>query len=792
MLSPTTQRRLGRSRWWRSAVWSTVVLTIVSMVTVGWLLATPIERDPRPDWSGRWDTRWRDGAAVVEFEQLGEVVRGTYGKGIYNGRVIGRVTGRILEGRWIQDDAEGRFLFSMSPEGDSFAGRFDTGEWWNGGRVSDGDSPRIAVDLTSPRSTIRTFLTSFNAVQAGAPEHATNGVRCLDFGPNPPERVVERTRLAQLLFDLIDRCTVHIYLLPDGADESEIQIDLRQAGTGEVVSLTIARNRVGDWHIRVPDEEKMRQQLSVLLAARNQKRLDRGSFTDLQNPRATFQSFFTNLQRWDGAGREHVMATLDLSALPQPVRDRDIRLLADYLKEAIDRIGFAVWQEIPDDPVTQTPYVHYRHPSGDIVVAPMSGPDGTVRWQFTSETLRDLRELYTAIEALPKAAGVASHQGELYFRIREWARSISPGLLAPFVLLENWQWLGILVLGLLSFVAAVASTLLFNVIARLLLWNSDLWQRLIQRMALPLRASVVAGMWHELAPALGLPQYLLAPILAIALTVFVVAVVWQLLCITGMVSQAWHERTEQTKSPFDEILVSILAGLTKIMIVVAGIFVLAEGLNLPYQSVIAGLGIGGLAFAIASRDSLANLFGSAVLLLDRPFRKGDFVGIDGTFGTIERVGLRSTSFRTLADSVVTIPNNDVANTKIDNLGQRRYRLVRTTLSVTYDTPPDLLERFCDGLRELVRSHPDTRDENIIAGTYEFGASSLDIEMVFHVYAPSWADERHRRHHIIVEIIRLADSLGVKFAFPTRTIHLATGPDTGDLHPEAAATASKPM
>jgi small-conductance mechanosensitive channel len=120
---------------------------------------------------------------------------------------------------------------------------------------------------------------------------------------------------------------------------------------------------------------------------------------------------------------------------------------------------------------------------------------------------------------------------------------------------------------------------------------------------------------------------------------------------------------------------------------------------------LAGLGIGGIAFALAAKDTVENLFGSVTVLVDRPFQVGDWVVIGDQEGTVEEIGFRSMRLRTFYNSRITIPNSLLVKSAVDNLGARRYRRVKCMIGVQYDTPPDRIEAFCEGIRELIRRHP---------------------------------------------------------------------------------------
>ena len=210
---------------------------------------------------------------------------------------------------------------------------------------------------------------------------------------------------------------------------------------------------------------------------------------------------------------------------------------------------------------------------------------------------------------------------------------------------------------------------------------------------------------------------------------------------------------------------------------------LAELLSLPYEGVIAALGVGGLAFGFAARDAVANLIGAGMLMADRPFRKGDFVNVGGVEGTVEQVGMRSTRLRTVDDAVVTLPNSQIAEGQVNNMGQRRRRQLTMTLGLTYDTPRAKLQEFIDRLRRML-----DESELVLPGHRvmldNFGASSIDIDLLAYLRTPDIGEYATAKHNLIGDIIDLAHEVGVDFAFPSQTVYVAR--DEGEQLFQAAS------
>jgi MscS family membrane protein len=189
------------------------------------------------------------------------------------------------------------------------------------------------------------------------------------------------------------------------------------------------------------------------------------------------------------------------------------------------------------------------------------------------------------------------------------------------------------------------------------------------------------------------------------------------------------------------------------------------------------LGLGGLAFALAAKDLLGNFFGSLTVLLDRPFQIGDWVVIDDVEGSVEEVGFRTTKVRTFYNSLITLPNSVLTNTKIDNMGARRFRRMNTMLGLTYDTSPEKIDAFCEGVRALIQLHPYMRKDYYQVYFNQYSAASLDILIYVFWETPDWNMELRERHRFLLDILRLAKQLDVEFAYPTQTLYLKQGEES---------------
>ena len=280
-----------------------------------------------------------------------------------------------------------------------------------------------------------------------------------------------------------------------------------------------------------------------------------------------------------------------------------------------------------------------------------------------------------------------------------------------------------------------------------------------------------ALVWYVGTTKIGLPDFALM-ILLVALKLFaVVAAIWTAFLLINLLAGYMLKQAAKTATKFDDLLIPLISRTLKTLSVCIGILMCAEAFNLPMTGLIGGLGLGGMALALASKDAVANLFGSVTVLVDRPFEVGDWIITGGVEGTVESVGFRSTRIRTFYNSQITLPNSLLTTATVDNMGRRRYRRIKTMLSLQYDTRPEQIDAFCEGIRELIRRHPYTRKDYYHVYFNAFSGSSLDILLYCFVECPDWSVELREKHRLYVDIVRLAETLGVSFAFPTRTLHM---------------------
>lgn len=228
--------------------------------------------------------------------------------------------------------------------------------------------------------------------------------------------------------------------------------------------------------------------------------------------------------------------------------------------------------------------------------------------------------------------------------------------------------------------------------------------------------------------------------------------------------------TKKTESLMDDQLVPFVTKSLKVLVVILGVLLVLQNFGLNVMSLLAGLGLGGLALALAAQDTAANVFGSITILLDQPFKVGDWVKIKDIEGTVEDIGFRSTRIRTFYNSRVTVPNSIMAKENIDNMGARPARRVRQILGLAYETPPDRIEEFCSRVRFLLNQNHIVVPNSVIVSFTGFAESSLNILVNCNIQVSLGTEELAFQQNIYLEILKIAAEMKVDFAYPTRTVY----------------------
>lgn len=503
------------------------------------------------------------------------------------------------------------------------------------------------------------------------------------------------------------------------------------------------------------------------------------------SPRATLRTFFDAMNAVP-PDYQSARSTLDLSEESPLVAERIGNQYATWIFGILNRTVLVDLDSVPDV-ADSDPYIidievsegQVRRLVGEIVLERTA--DG--RWLFSTETLSGLDGLWAEVQALPTLEGLRDVQN-WDNSVARWVRErLDTAWLTPaFGGLEGWQLIAVPVGVMLAYFVGVLFRIALKLFVRLR-WrrSDDALNSLILRysgngIGLLLTGLLVNGMANQF----GLPVNWRAGLVFLAeicVSVAAVLIAMAILELAGLIvvrqMRSNQERTER-------LVVPLIRNFGRALIVLAAIIYLFFRVGFDVSGLVAGLGVGSLIFALAAKDSIENVFGSLTVLFEMPFQIGDWVIVGDIEGTVETIALRSTRIRTFADSLILVPNSKFIATPLENMGSRRYRRIKTTIGITYDTPPDTIEEFLVRLRRMAAEHPHTWKEKMLIHFHDFGPSSLDIQLYLFVEAPTWALELDYREDILMRVVRIAEEMGVEFAFPTQTMILDGKNSKGSL------------
>ena len=621
----------------------------------------------------------------------------------------------------------------------------------------------------SPRATTRTFLIAMNRAEDD-PQKIEEAVACLDLSGLPPDR---RTggRFAFELEFILRSTNIPTYVIPDFTEGSECEV-----GEGKDIRLRLHRLADGRWLFEGKTLQNLPRMRLLLweraLAAGQGKNADDVP-ADFRSPYAMFRTYIGALKDGD---LDKAAECLDLSDVPGPARAIVGGGLAVKLKEVLDRNLFVIFQDLPDTSVG-LPLEAVVHKEGRITAERQVAGKRKGQWLFNRASVRSADRLYEEFEAkplVPELVAIGQPADGPAFRLAPglWIRHRLPAWLRARVGASGprsfaaYQLAGLALLALLiapvyRLAARPSALVLRALMARRGVAADD---RDLRSWARPIGWLAVTGMLVQGVTMLDLRMEAAGSLLAVLVPACGIAATLAAYQLIDPVLRivAGPALTRPGATTLAIMGYPVLALVLKILVVAAGLGVMLTLFAFDVGTVLAGLGIGGLAFALAAQDTLKNFFGSLMLIADRTFRVGDLVQIGGNEGVVESVGLRTTRLRGLDDSLLTIPNSDLTTAHVINFGARRCRRFQTHLTVPYDTPPERLAEFRDGILELIRQHPGVRQEKHEVALHDLGGSGFQVLVRAFFDVSDGHAELIARDGLILQIARLADRLGVSF------------------------------
>mgnify|MGYP000501245720 CR=1 FL=1 len=508
----------------------------------------------------------------------------------------------------------------------------------------------FTAKLRSPRALVRQFLVAVNDAERN-PDFYPAALACLNFaGVDAAVAAEQGARYADQLQDVLQRLldlgVLKLEDLPEETTQTAYTIGR------EPVVLVLARQEVGHWLFsartvaQIPTLYQQLGELGSAVAAPTAEepaRAAKGAAgldvpAEYRSPRATMVTFLKSMNADD---LRTAIRCLDLSGLSEVEREASARLLAGKLLLVMNRHKVVVPQEISDDPAFEGPYKHLIDRYGRIEIARQVGGDRAGEWLFSAATMKSIERLYDAWESRPLLPEFQADPGVSLRTLPSlWLRErvIPAELKRTGLWLQHWQWIGLGLALLLGWVAQHLARALVPRLARRLLHvpgaARDFGADLPVLRPLALLALVVT--WWAGLQFVDLGARVVGLVWPAIRFVLVAAAAWTLYTLIDVGAGYVAERAAQRGLRLDDVLVSLARKTLKVTVVAIGVLLMLATLGFQVEPLLAGLGIGGLAFSFAAKDTLSNFFGSVNVVLDRTFQVGDWVKI-GRASCRERV-----------------------------------------------------------------------------------------------------------------------------------------------------------
>ncbi len=360
-----------------------------------------------------------------------------------------------------------------------------------------------------------------------------------------------------------------------------------------------------------------------------------------------------------------------------------------------------------------------------------------------------------------------------------WLREYLPDVMfrpGPRELLW-WQWAALPVLVVLAYFLGMVLTpaskwVLSKIFART---RTTIDDAILARIGGPLRMAWTLAILYTALPGMDLvgpAQTFMFKVLraGVFLTFF-----WTLSRSADIVGQVILQSPWSVARPEARPLLALAVRFGKVAVLIMAVIAVLSEMGYPVASLIAGLGIGGLAFALAAQKTVENVFGSVSIGMDQPMREGEFVRVEDFVGTVESIGLRSTRFRTLDRTMITIPNGKLADMRLETFAARDRIRFATTLGLVYKTSAGSMRTILEEVEKLIRAQPKCWQEAVVVRLKEFGNSSLDVDVMCWFTTTDYNEFAKIKQELMLEIMAIVAKNGSDFAFATQTVHVHRTP-----------------
>jgi len=259
-------------------------------------------------------------------------------------------------------------------------------------------------------------------------------------------------------------------------------------------------------------------------------------------------------------------------------------------------------------------------------------------------------------------------------------------------------------------------------------------------------------------------------------TLFIFTIFWMIYRAAGIIAHLFEGLAKKTETDLDDMLLPFINKGIKVIVVIVGITVIAKEWRYDLGALLTGLGLGGLAFALAAQETLANMFGGMTIMLDKPFSVGDWILTPDVEGTVEDIGFRSTRIRTFAHALVTVPNSTLAKSAITNWSRMGKRRITFNLRIKYQTTAEKMDKLLQRTRELLTNHPEIHPQTIFVFFDKFGENSYELFFYFFTITTTWKKYLEVKEDVNLKIMQILDELEIEIALPSTSVYIENEKD----------------
>ena len=463
----------------------------------------------------------------------------------------------------------------------------------------------------------------------------------------------------------------------------------------------------------------------------------------------------------DEADYESAAEYMDLRNLRGAARDLAGAELARRFDVIINRASWADIDDLIDDPAGRNNdnLPDYRDSIGIVVhqdkevrlfMQKVPGPNGVFIWKISNATVSLIPELYDTFgysEFIEDLRQRLPHVNFLGFELFKWVIVITVGML---------------VYGLLFLIVHLIRRMLRDP-------NTPSHRRLVRFLLLPFGIWMVTISMNVVATSLG--RGLTAEAWQRVSPIPILITVWALFAGINLIRDIYSTHLNNKGRPGAVVLLNPASKAIKVLVAMSAVLVYLSQLGFDITTVLAGLGVGGIAVALALQKPMEDVFGAITLYTQQPVKVGDFCRIGTQTGTVEEIGLRATRIRTLSDTLIAIPNARLANEPIDNISSRGKTRYRSILRLRYDTTPEQLSQILVGIRGLLSSHEKVLPDNHRVRFTEIAADALLVEVYLYLATTVWAEYLELAEKLNIQILEIIAAAGTSLSLPARALHI---------------------